>query len=93
MSGTAAETVDVVQFLPVVAAAALETFLVTRLLHEYPSHGFGRRGEEMAAAVPRRRGTRSFALHQAQVRLMNEGRGLDRLSRRLSSELLGRESS
>ncbi len=82
---------DVAQLLPVLPAAALEPFLLARPFHENPSHGLGRGGEKMATTVPRRRGALSFDLHEAHVRLVNKGCGLDRLSRRLSSKFLSRE--
>ena len=60
-----------------------------------PSHGLGRRGEEMAATVPTHfaSGRPIAARHQAEVGFMNQSRGLKSLSGRLLGHPLGRQLS
>jgi hypothetical protein len=54
-----------------------------------PSHGLGRGGEEMAAALP----VLVAAAHQAEVRLVNERRALQGLSGSLTRQHLGGQES
>src|SRR5262249_14923657 len=56
------------------------------VVHQDVTHGFGRCGEEVAAAIPVR--SRAPA-HQAQVRLVDEGGGLESLSGLLVGQFLG----
>src|SRR5262249_34257904 len=82
--------------LPV--AAALEAFLRARLLDQDAAHRF-RGGEKKVATVGKRPRPGSAspvsillpALHQPQVRFMDQGRGIERLPRLLVRELLGRQ--
>ncbi len=55
------------------------------VLDQDPSHGLGRRGEEVAATVP---GPIGIAADQPQVRFMDQGRGLERLPGRLPRQPL-----
>ncbi len=57
-------------------------------VHENPSHGFGGGGEEVPPAVP---AWGEIRPDEAEVRLVNEGRGLERMARLLLRELMGRE--
>jgi hypothetical protein len=50
------------------------------------AHGLGGRGEEVAPAVPARY---RRAVHQAEVGLVDQGRGLERLAGLLLGQLLG----
>ena len=59
------------------ASAAFETFLLTGAFDQNSSHGFGGGFEEMPSTVP----VLASAFHQADIRFVNEGRGLDRASR------------
>src|SRR5262249_31887000 len=82
--------------LPV--AAALEALLRARLLDQDAAHRF-RGGEKKVATVGKRSRPGSAspvsillpALHQSQVRFMDQGRGIERLPRLLVRELLGRQ--
>src|SRR5262249_21210357 len=58
------------------AAAVFDALIMARALHENPAHGLGRRGEEMAAAIPA-----PFLLlsRHAQVGFVHERRRLERL--------------
>jgi hypothetical protein len=69
-------------------AAAFVGLLAAGLLDEDAAHGLSGGGEEVAAAVP---GLRRFGVHQAQVRLVDQGGGLERLARLLLRHPLGRQ--
>ncbi len=51
---------------------------------EDAAHGFGGRGEEMAAAIPL---LCLLRVHQAEVGFVDQGRGLERLARPLLRQL------
>jgi hypothetical protein len=53
------------------------------VLDEDAAHGLGRRGEEVAAAVPPLGVVRTY---QAEVGLMHQRRGLERLAGRLAGQ-------
>ena len=67
-------------------AAVLAASLAAGVLDQDAPHGLGRRGEEMAAAVPIARASRS---DQPQVRLVDQGGGLERLPGLLLRQPLG----
>jgi hypothetical protein len=56
------------------------------LVDQDAAHGLSRGGEEVPAAVPV---LRLVYVHQPQVRLMDQGRGLERLPGLLPRQLLG----
>src|SRR5262249_25084283 len=58
------------------------------VLDQDAPHRFGRGGEKVATAVPV---LGLFDIHQAQIGLVNQGRGLKRLAWLLLSEFLGCE--
>src|SRR5262249_47198951 len=60
----------------------------TCLVNQDAAHGLGGGGEEVAAAVPV---LGLFDIHQAQIGLVDQGRGLEGLSRLFLSQQLGRE--
>ena len=64
-------------------AAVSEPAPAAGLLDEDSPHRLGRGGEEVAAAV---QGDARVGHDQTQVRLVNQGRGLESLSRRLGGE-------
>ena len=68
--------VDALQF-----AAVPYAVLAAGVFDENPPHRLGRRGKEVAAAVPVLR--LRFASNQPQIRLVDQGRGLERLARLL----------
>ena len=70
------------------AAAVPDALFATGLLDENAAHGKGGGGEEVAAAVPVPLFPRA---DQAQVRLVDQGGGLERLARLLPCHPLGRE--
>ena len=76
------------QLHPLERPAVLAPLLAPRRLDQDAPHGLGRGGEEVAAAVPV---LDLFDIHQPQVRLMHQGRGLKRLPRFLLGELLRRQ--
>src|SRR5262245_23767947 len=79
-----------VEILSCPAAAVLFTFLATGVVDEDTAHGLGGGGEEVAAAVP----VQFLVLaDEAQVGLVNQGGGRQRLPRRLLTQLLGGESA
>src|SRR5262249_21188977 len=80
--------VDVFEAQSPPAAAALEPAPVAGAVDEDAAHGLGGGSEEMPAAVPV-----PFLVvpDQAQVGLVNQGGGLERLSRLLVGQLLGGE--
>ena len=55
------------------------------LLHQDSPHGLGRRREEVAAAVPL---LGLIGVHQTDISLMHQGRGLKRLAGLLLGQLL-----
>jgi hypothetical protein len=75
---------DVRQLLTAAVPAGLETSFVSDSLDEYPSHGLGRCGEEMATTVPF---PGRIAVHETQVRLMDQGGGLEGLAGRFMGHL------
>ena len=66
--------------------AALRARLPPGTVDEDAPHGLGGRGEEMASAVPVRA---VVGTDQPEVRLVNQGRGLERLAGLLLGQLLG----
>jgi hypothetical protein len=71
---------DLRQVGPVQFATGLRTGLVAGMLDEDPPHGLGGRSEEVTTAIP----ALAFRhLHQSQVRLVDQGRGLQGLARLL----------
>src|SRR5262249_388722 len=66
-------------------ATSLLPVLVSRPVDQDPAHRLGRRGEEMAAAVPPRG---LLGAKEPQVGLVNQGGGLKRLPRLLVHELV-----
>jgi hypothetical protein len=77
-----------VHHLPLAAAAVLGPRLAAGALDEDAAHGFGRRGEEVAAAVPV---TGLVPVHQPYIGLVDQGRGLEGLAGPFLSEPLGRK--
>lgn len=71
-------------------AAMLQAILAPSVLDQDPSHGLRRRGEEMAAPTPLRRW---LVLYQAQIRLMDECCGLQRLAWVFSRQTLSRQAA
>src|SRR5262249_40257671 len=69
-------------------AAPLVTLLAPRLLDEDPPHGLRGRSEEVAAAVP---WLGLIHVHEPDVGLMDQGRGLECLAGLFLGELLGRQ--
>ena len=67
---------------------ALGPALRRALLDEDAAHGLGRRGEEVAAAVP---APGRLVADQPEVGLVDQGRGLERLARLLLRQPLGGE--
>ena len=70
------------------ATAVLQRVPAPGLLDEDAAHGLGDRGEEVAAAVP---AVLRFVPGHAQERLVDQGRGLERLARRLAGQPRGGE--
>jgi hypothetical protein len=71
---------------PVMLPAMLDALLATRLLHEDASHGLGRGSEEMAAMCP---SLLLFHIHQANIRFVDERRGLQGMTRRFVRQHVG----
>ena len=66
----------------------LEPLLLACVLHQNPPHGFCRGREEMASAVP----VLSLVhIHEPNVRLVDQSRGLENPTRLLLGHLLGRQ--
>jgi hypothetical protein len=65
-----------------------ESALAAGVLDEDAAHGLGRRGKEVAPAIPVLNAT--FA-DQAQIRLMDEGRGLECLPPRFVGQPVRRQ--
>src|SRR5262249_57440371 len=76
---------DVIQGDAVPAAAVLGAPLPPGVVHQDVTHGFGRCGEEVAAAVP----VPFQATHQAEISLVDQGGGLESLSGLLVGQFLG----
>src|SRR5262249_61977222 len=72
-------------------AAVLDTLLAAGALDEDAAHGFGGRGEEVAAVTPLGLPGRMAPQDQPQVGFVDEGGGLERLAGLLLGQLLGRE--
>ena len=70
-------------------AAVFVAALAAGVLHQDAAHGQRGGGEEVAAAVPTR--LDADPRHQAQVRLVDQGRGVERLARFLVGQLVGRQ--
>src|SRR5262249_41496737 len=70
------------------SAAVAQTLLLTSAFYQDSANGLGGGGEEVAAAVPV---LGPFAVHQPQVRLVDQGGGLQRLAWLFLCQLLGRE--
>src|SRR6516225_761122 len=68
-------------------SAPLDALLAPRALHEDAPHGFGRGGEEVAAAIP----VFTTLANQAEICLMDESRGLERLPRRFVGQPVPRQ--
>jgi hypothetical protein len=77
-----------VEFDPLPVAAVLGPPFPPGGVDEDAAHGLGRGGEEVAAAVPE---LGLFHVHESEIRLMDQGRGLQRLAGLFLSEPLGRE--
>ena len=76
------------------AAAVLATLLAAGVVNQDAAHGLGGGGKEMPAVVPVRvglPGLTSGARHETQVGLVNQGRGLECLTRPLLGQLLRRQ--
>ncbi len=71
------------QLMALPAATSLRGLLAAGVLDHDPSHGFGRRGEEVAAAVPV---LDLLNVYQPQIGFMHERRCLQSLARLLLSE-------
>ena len=83
-AGPALGQLDVGQFLASQTAAGLEALLVSGALDENPPHGLGRGGEEVAPAIPV---LRLAAAEEPQVRLVDQGGGLERLAGPFATQL------
>src|SRR5262249_57371755 len=68
--------------------AAADTVLAAGVVDEDAAHGLGGRREEVHAAVPER--LRAGA-DELEIRLVDQGRGLEGVSRPLASEAPGRQ--
>jgi len=77
-----------VQLDPPPSSAAFETLLFSGAINEDAAHGLGSSSEEVAAAVPV---LDRLDVHQPQIRLVNQRRGLERLARLLLGEALRRQ--
>jgi hypothetical protein len=73
----------------VAVAAGLEAFFVAGALHQDPPHRLGRCGKEMAATVPL---LRLGTVHEAQIRLMDQGCGLESLAGAFARHFLRRQA-
>src|SRR5262245_55035114 len=73
---------------PDATAAVLQTVFPAGRLHQDAAHGLGGGGEEMAAAVPV---LRPLDVHQSQISLVHQRRGLERLAGPFVGHLLGRQ--
>jgi hypothetical protein len=73
---------------PLATPPALEPSLVAGAVKDDPAHGLGRGGKEMPAAVPM---LNLACIHQANVRVMDERSGLERLAWFLLSQLSRRQ--
>src|SRR5262245_21668992 len=62
--------------------------LLPRAVNEDAAHGLGGCGKKVSPAVPIR-WYASFAIHQPEIGLVNQSRGLERLSWFFLSQLLG----
>jgi hypothetical protein len=74
--------------VPPPARAPFQTVLTSGRIYEDAAHGLGRGGKEVAAAIPV---LGLFDINQPQIDFMNQGGGLQGLSRFLLSQLLGRQ--
>ena len=72
------------------ASSVLDSTLATGVLDQNPPHRLGGDGEEVAAAVPR---LANLGPDDAQIRFVNQHRGLERLPRTLPSQSLCGEPS
>jgi hypothetical protein len=79
---------EAIEVEPLAPAAPLDAAASAGAFDEDAAHGLGGGGEEVPAAVPRRR---LVHVHQAKVRLMHQRRGLERLPRLLLGEPLPRQ--
>lgn len=70
-------------------AAALVGLLASGLIHEDAAHGFGRGGEEMAAAVPLL--LLLVVAHEPQISFVNQGGSLECLPGRLPGQPMRRQ--
>ena len=87
LGGGRGRDVDVVEVLPLQPAAVLLGPLAAGVLDEDATHRLGRRGEEVAAAIPP---LGLLAIDEPEVGLVDQGGGLERLPRLLLGEpLLG----
>jgi hypothetical protein len=67
------------------SAAVSDSLFSTRALDEKPPHRFGGCGKKVAAAVPV---LRLFNIDKANIRFVNQGRGLKGLPRLFVAQLL-----
>jgi hypothetical protein len=88
IGGDLREDVDLPEFDSPAVAAAFDAVLAAGVLDEDPPHGFGGGGKEMAPPVP---AWLIAAADKAQVRFMDEGRGLEGLTGRLVRQPVGRQ--
>ena len=68
------------------ATTALDSLFSARILHQYPPHRLRRSRKEVPPAVPL---LNLLHIHQPQVRLVHQRRGLQRLARLLVGQLGG----
>jgi hypothetical protein len=68
----------------------LEAEFAAGRINENSAHGFRRGGEEVATAVPVSGSRRT---DESEIGFVNEGRRLERLSRRLSTDFLAGQST
>jgi hypothetical protein len=77
LSGRFVHPIRVAEGEPLRPAAAFRAFLAPEVVDEAAAHGLGRRGEEMAAAVP---GLRLLDIDQPDVGFMDQSRRLQGLT-------------
>jgi hypothetical protein len=77
-----------IQVDPLAAASVFEAVLAACVFDKNPPHGFRRRGEEVAAAIPV---LRPVHVHQPRISLMDQRRGFERLAGLLLGQLRRRQ--
>ena len=80
--------IETIQVMPLQRAAVAKTLFATGALDEDAPHGLGCGGEEVSAAVSL---LDLLRVHEAQVRLVDQGGGLQRLARFLLGQLRRRQ--